>query len=488
MRNNYIKKLSILSFLLIFHFSYSQGNYKQENYGNRSILLNGNVTGSVSDLGLTYYNPARLALVENVAFAINAKTYELNQLELTNTFGENEKIKNSSFEGLPSMVAGTFKVKALEDNHFAYAFISKARENTSLSYETELLVDEIIEKYPGDETFIGRINLESSLNDEWFGGSWAKKISNNFSIGFSGFFSTYSESASSELNYNAIHTEDQVANYNKEIAYAINSYGLFGILGAAYQTEEIELGLNITLPYLELLNEGSFTYNEFLAGMGAGNDIFIYNNFSGLDSQRKTPLSIAIGAGIPVGKHKIHLNTEWHDNLTTYNPITLPTLESELGTPPTFNFEEERKSVINYGIGFEYYINPKFSGYASYSSDYSSYKKHANIYDLLGRKEKDVNFLTDYHHFGFGVDISIKTIQLILGSTYSTTSSNFEQPIDFPTGTPSTPDNSLSGLKVSRWQFVIGLEIPFLKDELDKKWNDLSNSFKKDKNDDDKDE
>ena len=70
----------ILLSATVFQNLSAQGNYKQENYGNRSILLNGNVTGSVSDLGLTYYNPARLAMIENVAFAINAKTYELKQL------------------------------------------------------------------------------------------------------------------------------------------------------------------------------------------------------------------------------------------------------------------------------------------------------------------------------------------------------------------------------------------------------------------------
>ena len=59
-------------FLLIFCFIIqvkSQTNYKYENFGNRSILLNGNVTGSVDDLGATYYNPARLALIEDPVFA-----------------------------------------------------------------------------------------------------------------------------------------------------------------------------------------------------------------------------------------------------------------------------------------------------------------------------------------------------------------------------------------------------------------------------------
>tara|TARA_B100000809_G_scaffold266760_2_gene331290 strand:- start:25009 stop:26451 length:1443 start_codon:yes stop_codon:yes gene_type:complete len=457
---------------------YAQGNYRQENYGNRSILLNGNVTGSVSDLGLTYYNPARLAMVEDVAFTINAKTFELKQLELTNTFGDNEKIKSSDFNGLPSMVAGTFRIPNLEKDHFAYAFISKTREKASLAYETGIIIDEIIPDYPGDETFLGRVVLDNSIKDEWIGGSWARDVSKKFSIGVSGFFSKYENKGVSELNYNALHSEDQVANYNKEIAFALDSYGLFWIVGAAYATDKIELGLNISLPYLELSTDGSFIYNEFLAGLGAGDDIFSYNNHTGLDAVRKTPLSIAIGAGIPIGKHKIHINTEWHDGLSTYKPLILPSLESELGTPPIFNFEEERKPVINYGLGIEYYINPKFSGYLSYSSDFSSYEKNANIYDLLSREDKDINFKTDYQHFGFGVDVTFKTIQLILGATYSTSNAEFEQPVDFPGSTFGAVPNEVSALKQTRWQFVVGIEIPFLQKELDKRLKNIAKKKK----------
>ena len=62
-------KPQIFIFFFCFIFSVNaQTNYKYENFGNRSILLNGNVTGSVDDLGATYYNPARLALVEDPVF------------------------------------------------------------------------------------------------------------------------------------------------------------------------------------------------------------------------------------------------------------------------------------------------------------------------------------------------------------------------------------------------------------------------------------
>ena len=77
--------LIMISFLGMFSYA-QQGKYKFNNFGNRSILLSGNVTGSVTDIGLTYYNPSRLTEVENTGFAFNARAYQLSSLKLSNVF------------------------------------------------------------------------------------------------------------------------------------------------------------------------------------------------------------------------------------------------------------------------------------------------------------------------------------------------------------------------------------------------------------------
>ena len=138
---------------------YSQGNYRLENFGNRSVLLSGVVTGSVEDLGLTYYNPARLALVPSTGFTINAQSYQLNQVEIENAFGDNQKLNNTKFRPKPSMVAGTFKLKFLEGHHFAYSYISKARSEIDINYSTQLQENNFFDEFGGVETFVGDVSL-----------------------------------------------------------------------------------------------------------------------------------------------------------------------------------------------------------------------------------------------------------------------------------------------------------------------------------------
>ena len=154
-----------------------QGNYKFNNFGNRSILLSGNVTGSVTDLGLVYYNPSRLTEIENTGFAFNIRAYQLSSLKLSNLLGEESQLSSTNFDGIPSMAGGTFD---LFNNRFAYSFISKTRIDNALGYDSDVLSDDILEIYPYAESYKVSVLLKTNVKDDWFGLTWAKKINDNF--------------------------------------------------------------------------------------------------------------------------------------------------------------------------------------------------------------------------------------------------------------------------------------------------------------------
>ena len=163
--------LLLISFACIYSFG-QQGNYKFNNFGNRSILLSGNVTGSVTDLGLTYYNPSRLTEVENTGFAFNARAYQLSSLKLSNFLGDESRVSSTNFNGIPSMAGGTFD---LFGQRFAYSFISKTRTDNVLGYAIDKLNDNIIENYPDASAYKANVLLSTIVKDDWFGLTWAKK-------------------------------------------------------------------------------------------------------------------------------------------------------------------------------------------------------------------------------------------------------------------------------------------------------------------------
>ncbi len=452
-------RLIFLVFLPVFVFG--QGHYNQENFGNRSLLLGGNVTGSVQDLGLTYYNPARIALVENPVFSINAKAYQFSSVTLKNPFGRENKLSDSRFEGVPSLVSGTFKIEKWPKHHFAYAFLSRKRSKIGINVSRDLEEGDLIDENDDIDRFVGDFKLDNSRTDEWFGMTWGMKIKDNFSVGVSAFASIYNDKAVYDLGLATIGDQSGVDLFSSKVKFGQTSYGLFLKGGLAWQLNDIELGLNIDAPFLDIVNNGKFEYQRFLSGT-EDQDEFKYYNLKDLKARRKEPLGISVGAGIPVKKHKIHVKVDWHGKVSEYDRLVIPAQEEN---GENFFIKEELRSVINFGAGIELYVNDHMHFYGSISTDFSPIKSSASIFDLIDT-ESDANFDADYFHYAFGMDFKLKKVELVVGATYSTGSTEFGEPIRFPgDGLPVNEDNS--HITATRWRFVVGLEIPLFGYELE---------------------
>ena len=415
----------------------------------------------MDDLGATYYNPARLALIEDPVFSINAKIYQLSSIKIDKYLFDGSNLSSSNFEGLPSMVSGTFKLKKLENHQFAYSFISRSRYTINLNYGTDIIDNEFQETLPDIDKYFGTTGLDNQLRENWFGVSWAKSITSNFSVGASLFASYYTYSASNNEQFTSIDIQEQVTSYTNKVGFNQKSYGAFLKVGAAWVLEKFELGLNIDLPYLEVYKEGSFYNEEVLAGSQNGNDIFTLNNFDDIDAKRKYPLGISIGAGIPINKNKIHLNASWNSGIDTYDRLEIPIIESVTEEDVyAYKFEEKLNSTFNIGFGAEIYINPKLNGYGSFSTDFSPFDVNTSIIELSSQSEDKVNIDSDYYHYGLGINFSHKRANFILGTVYTHGRSDFTNSYNNDLFPELVAQNST--INYSRWRFLIGFEILFL--------------------------
>jgi hypothetical protein len=456
---------ALAAFLLLLPFlTRAQGYYNQENFGNKSLLLSGNVTGSVDDLGLTYYNPARIALIEEPVFSINAKAYQLSSLSLKNVFGSNNRVSDSKFEGVPSLLAGTFKIDKWEKHHFAYAFLSKLRNQLDIQVRRETTEGGVVDEDEDLERLASALNLNNKETDEWFGMSWGMKIRDNLSVGASAFVSVYNFRGKYDFRLSTLDQVGDVNIYDNVFNFGQTSYGMFWKVGLAWKLKNLDLGLNIDLPYLEVIKSGKFNYSEYLSGFGEGDDIYEFIDFRSLDSKRKEPFAISFGAGIPWKKNTIHLKADWHGAISEYDRLVIPVIDDGTGEPREFRFREELKSVINFGLGLEFFLNDKMNLFASFSTDFSPIETNATIFDLIGDSERDTNIdEADFMHYGLGLDFKFKRVNITVGTTYSSAKDLFETPVDFPDpGKPDPPpvNEDPSEIKLTRWRFIVGLEFP----------------------------
>jgi len=459
-----IKNNLYFVFILFGSFCFSQqGNYKFDNFGNRSILLSGNVTGSVSDIGLAYYNPSFLTEIENVGFSLNAKAYQLTSLKLDNVLDENSKLSNTNFNGASTMAGGVFN---LFGTRFAYSYLTKLNNNFDFDYTSDYLNDAILDLFPDAENHNAKIGLNSKSKDTWTGLTWAKKINDNFSLGVSVFGSIYSYSGNSNLDNTIQSSNNNVANYQNISGFKQKSYGVFTKIGGNYHFPKFDIGLNVNFPYLEVYSDGSYNYSEVIAGVSPEFNKFIDIELEDLDASRKEPFGISIGAGIPIKKCKLHLNIDYVSGLGRYDRIIIPNIDTGEDELTPVNFDEERHVVINFGIGIEVFISEQFMAYSGFSTDFNSLESGANIFDLSSENTKPINIGEDFFHTSFGVDWKLKWANIIAGITYTSGSSKFESPFSLNTEVFESDNNFDSNLKYSRWQFVIGLEVPIFDEKV----------------------
>lgn len=452
-------QLGILLFFNVFILNAQEGNYRFNNFGNRSILLAGNVTGSVSDLGLTYYNPSFLTNADNVGFSLNAKAYQLVDIKLENVLNKDSQLSSSRFNGASTMAGGIFN---LFGTKFAYSYLTKSNSNVDLNYSSYYLNNNILTLFPDAERHQARIGLNSKTKDDWTGLTWAYKINDKFSLGVSAFASIYNYRGSSDLSHTVESTNNEVAFYQNTTSFRQKSYGMFIKVGANYKFESFDLGMNVNIPYIEVYGKGEYSYSEVVAGLSSEYDKFVDNYFDDLSAKRKEPLGLSIGAGIPIKKSKVYLNVDYVSGLGQYDRIEIPDIsigEDEL-TP--VNFDEERKAVFNFGIGAEYYISEQFKAYGGFSTDFSAYKNSANIFDLSSEENKSVNIGEDFYHFSLGIDWKLSWASLIMGFTHTNSSGSFLSPYTLNADGYDIENNLNASVRYTRWQFVVGIDVPIL--------------------------
>ena len=174
-------------------------NHWTEQYGNRSMLLSGAVIGSVSDLGLVFYNPGRLGLIEGPAFVLTAKAYLWSRFRLEDGLGEGVDLKDSEFGGAPTLAAGGFTLPFLEGHRFAYAFLTRRRDDNDIFFRTERSGDRF-DQTPGEEYYSGTFELHNRMKEDWIGLTWAHTVGGHWSLGLSTFYYNLSRRAQRMLD------------------------------------------------------------------------------------------------------------------------------------------------------------------------------------------------------------------------------------------------------------------------------------------------
>lgn len=446
------------------------GHYWTQQYGTRSMLLSGSVVGGVEDLGTVYYNPGRLAVISNAAFLLSANIYEYNSMKVTNAFGNSKDASKSSIRGVPSLAAGTFRLKFLPKHHFAYAIMTRQSSDLSFSYKTEVTQD-VLSASPGDEHFAAEVSLTQKSNEQWIGLCWAYPISSKFSVGVTTNYTTNNQNKGALVNLEALTSSNDVAIYRYNRGYNFTKAGLLWKAGLSANLGKWALGLTVTTPNVNLNGKATYRYEEFLsspAGLLASPNQYSSDTQEKLPVNYKTPWSVGTGASVSLGKNKIHFSTEWFSAVRRYTLIQASDFTSQSDPTRTISFQlvDQLKSVWNAGLGLEFYLSDKLSGFGSFSTDYTAVRDDLVRFAERQSVANNSGWNADFYHVSGGFVINLKWADITLGATHTGATESIPRPINFPDGSgqPIFDPTQQSTVKWDRWRFVFGFSLPFLKD------------------------
>jgi len=454
-------------------------HYWGQVYNPESALVGGAVVSGYGKTGAAYYNPATISFVKKSAFSFNVSLMSFQRYLLTNTVEDEASLEVVQVVLQPRFIAALMQPKKL--NKIVLEIVLLNRNNYVLDFAESVNSSYDVLAYPiGEENYFGALNYQAKFDERMYGVGGAQKLNEKFSLGMSAFLLYKSYRSSKEVTTTATPKSENVidslgntfdyyfASARRDERIDYYNFRFLMKIGANYQTNKFGLGLNVTLPSLNLYSQGS-VYREFSqSNIDLPNqneitkDIFISDYQTKLKSNYKDPLSIAVGAHIIDKRRFYSISLEYFARINEYKAIsanenvlsTTDEVYASLKQKDFLSVYYAAKPVFNVAVGHKRYLSDNLLLYAGFRTDFSSK-------DELTERNKyfsQTNNLFKYnvYHVSTGVDFVFHKTSLIFGLQYSISRAknlrqltNFDNPEEYN----YTDDVALQGDKTDTMGF-----------------------------------
>ena len=446
----------------------AQSHYWSDHFGNESILLSGAVIGSVTDGGAVFYNPARLVHQEDPVLLSGAKAYEWTKTRVTDGLGPGEDLQTSGFRGVPGFAVGSFAIPGLQGHQFAYGILTRQRGRVGFTVRDERI--DVVPDLPGNDLFVGFTDFSTEYRDDWMGVSWAHAMGQDLSIGASLFYFDREFSRGAVVDFRAVDDLGNAATLQIERTYQAKDWGLVGKLGLAWRRDRLSAGLSVTLPYWSIAGKGTVRFDDFSVGIpdssGTGSSELVSLQQGGLPLDWRTPWSVGAGVGWSTGPWQLHAAAEYFAGVSRH--VLLQTDadgdQISVGVPVDYAVVDERKAVLNGGLGVRWAGSDRIALFGSVASNLSAAPDSLVEFTRLDTLVSHTSLEIDYVLVGGGISLRTRWADFTLGATWQGGRDAMPTAVVLPNGRPPV-DEGEAVVHLTQWRFLAGVSIPML-DEL----------------------
>lgn len=416
--------LTLTFFIILQTIGFSQGVYYwSQNYGTTSNLLGGSVIGSVRDVTATYYNPGYLGL-SDPELIIGSKIYEYNDYKVDIETFDNSNLSSAQFAASPSFVAGSFGFDSTDTHKLFYSFL--VRQNSDIKFDFKTVQNS--SQLGNLDTYVNELVFDRKLREYWLGLSWGFAPEENVGLGLTPYVAIRTEKVRGNNNVSEQDTSGLINTAFNIYEYKYFNVRLLAKFGMIWQLSPFTVGFNLTTPSINLFGWGKTFVNlaantRFLDGTNE-QGLLVADFQEKLDSKFKNSINLGFGASYEFGKSRLHVSIEWFNKIPEYeimNPD--PFIGQSTGATLHNDLTIELKSVINYGLGYEFTLSEKVLVIGSFFVDKNA-NKSFSLFDLF---DADMTI----YHLTTGANIFIGKVLLTAGLEFAYSSEGFQTDLDF---------------------------------------------------------
>jgi len=351
--------------------------YWTQKYGTKGLLLSGVAIGGGVDLSTTYYNPGGLAPLGDSMKVIAVKAFDFSSVTIDHATATGEDVSEPRNSVLPSFFGGTVNVRLAGSAPLAYSLFPRQLAKFNMTTHNIRSLD-LLPQSPGAESEVDEARFEEDLDETWGGVTWSRALSPSVSIGLTQYVAVRSQRARHQILVSAFANDSLAGSASDVRGFSYNDIRAVTKIGIAFEFSRSRAGLVVTSPGLHVMGSGDVNWSRFRSGFNVDADPEMDNQLiasfqDGVPSNFQSPPSIGAGIDLGLSGTTIHLSAEAFGGEDRYSVFEMdPATDLGTGQVAAFEFFDERKSVLNYGVGLERQIGPHSSAFASFSSDFSA--------------------------------------------------------------------------------------------------------------------
>jgi hypothetical protein len=411
-------------------------NYWFQQFGTRSHLLGGSVVGGVDDTSAGYYNPSRLAFVDNPELSVSATVYQFDRYFIRDGAGKDRDLMSINWRVVPSLVSGIHLFDFAPDHAFGHTILARHYYNNSVSARreaTENVIGDI--RSPGNEDYTAQITVDVDLQEYWAGLSWAWRITDFLSIGATAFGALRVEKSLVNIDARAVWfngTTFEAASVSNEAYINYVDIRMFGKLGIALDLGDFKAGITATTQAVHIWGQGSVSRNLEVVNVdadqnGVGDSLVFNDRQDERPTEFRSPWSFAAGVEytVPETRTRICASVEWFMPVGAYTVIQ-PKSDAFLqgvgnafgGSNDFLRVRDTHHGIFNVAAGVSQVFGTgwlgEWSGHWGFYTDFSSNVPKTSAHIHLGATEWDlyhgmtgITIRSEKSEFGIGVHFTI---------------------------------------------------------------------------------